>query len=385
MKTVPAIVFSAAAFVAAFVVPAGVDGQPQAKAKTKAKNAPYKTVTVATGLWHPWSLAWLPNGDMLVSERNGKVRMIRDNKLDPDPIPGVPAVHSVRLSGLMEILPHPKFAENHFVYLTYTKDVGPDQVATTLARGKLENRQLVDVKDILICDSWAGDGGSGSRLAWGKDGMLYMTTGASNGNAAQEGTSLRGKILRLTDEGKPAPGNPFAGKAGYKAEIYSMGHRNSLGLAFNPVTGDLWNNENGPYGGDEINIVKPGKNYGWPKVSFGRDYSGPQIVSFAPGMENPIVFWAPSIAPSGMMFYTGDRFPSWKNNVFVGAMLGGAVQGVGHLERLTFNENWDETARQSLLTDLKYRIRDVRQGPDGLVYVLTDEENGMLIRLEPGE
>jgi glucose/arabinose dehydrogenase len=385
LKTVPAVVFSAAAFVAAFLMPAGVDGQPQNKAKTKAKNASYKTVTIASGLWHPWSLAWLPNGDMLVTERNGKLRIVRDNKLDPEPIPGVPAVHSVRLSGLMEILPHPKFSENHLVYLTYTKDVGPDQVATTLARGKLENRQLLEVKDILICDSWAGDGGSGSRLAWGKDGMLYMTTGASNGNAAQEGTSLRGKILRLTDEGKPAPGNPFAGKAGYKAEIYSMGHRNSLGLAFNPVTGDLWNNENGPYGGDEINIIKPGKNYGWPKVSFGRDYSGPQIVSFAPGMENPIVFWAPSIAPSGMMFYTGDRFPSWKNNVFVGAMLGGAVQGVGHLERLTFNENWDETARQSLLTDLKYRIRDVRQGPDGLVYVLTDEENGMLIRLEPGE
>jgi glucose/arabinose dehydrogenase len=241
----------------------------------------------------------------------------------------------------------------------------------------------VDVKDILICDSWAGDGGSGSRLAWGRDGMLYMTTGASNGNAAQEGTSLRGKILRLRDDGTPAPGNPFAGKAGYKAEIYSMGHRNSLGLAFNPVTGDLWNNENGPYGGDEINIIKPGLNYGWPKVSYGRDYSGPQIVNFAEGMTGPIVFWAPSIAPSGMAFYTGTRFPDWKNNVLVGAMLGGAVQGIGHLERITFNDDWDETARQSLLTDLKQRIRDVREGPDGLVYVLTDEENGALIRLEP--
>ena len=153
-----------------------------------------------------------------------------------------------------------------------------------------------------------------------------------------------------------------------------MGHRNSLGLAFNPVTGDLWNNENGPYGGDEINIIKPGANYGWPLVSFGRDYSGPQIVSFSEGMVGPIVFWAPSIAPSGMAFYTGDRFPDWKNNVLVGAMLGGAVQGVGHLERIVFNENWDETARESLLTDMKQRIRDVRQGPDGLVYVLTDED-----------
>ena len=364
---------------------ADLESQPQGKekAKQKAKQTVVHTTTIATGLWHPWSLAWLPNGDMLVTERNGKLRIVRDGRLDPDPIAGVPAVHSVRLSGLMEILPHPNFAQNQIVYLTYTKDVGPDQVATTLARGKLQGKQLVDVKDLVICDSWAGDGGSGSRLVWGADGMLYMTTGASNGNAAQEPGSLRGKVLRLTDEGKPAPGNPFAGKPGYKAEIYTMGHRNSLGLALNPVTKDMWNNENGPYGGDEINILKPGLNYGWPKVSFGREYGGPKIPNFAEGMTGPIVFWAPSIAPSGMAFYTGDRFPEWKNNVLVGAMLGGAVQGIGHLERIIFDSNWDETGRQSLLTDLKQRIRDVRQGPDGLVYVLTDEENGALIRLEP--
>jgi glucose/arabinose dehydrogenase len=384
---IPVLLVSLGVFVGIAMLPTGADGQPQGKdkAKAKAKQINVRTVTIASGLWHPWSLAWLPNGDVLVTERNGKLRMLRDNKLDADPVAGVPPVHSVRLSGLMEVLPHPKFAQNQFVYLTYTKDVGPDQVATTLARGRLVGHQLVDVKDILICDSWAGDGGSGSRLAWGADGMLYMTTGASNGNAAQELTSLRGKILRLKDDGTPAPGNPFEGKAGARAEIYSLGHRNSLGLAFNPVTGDLWNNENGPYGGDEINIIKPGNNYGWPKVSYGRDYSGPQIVNFAPGMVGPIVFWAPSIAPSGMMFYTGDRFPGWKNNVFVGAMLGGAAQGFPHLERIVFNQDGDETSRQSLLTDLKQRIRDVRQGPDGLIYVLTDEENGALIRLEPAE
>jgi glucose/arabinose dehydrogenase len=383
---ISAVLSIALGVMVAVALTSDMQGQPQGKEKAKkAKATVVHTTTIATGLWHPWSLAWLPNGDMLVTERNGKLRTVRDGKLDPDPVPGVPAVHSVRLSGLMEILPHPNFAQNHFVYLTYTKDVGPDLVATTLARGRLEGRQLVEVKDILVCDPWAGDGGSGSRLAWGRDGMLYMTTGASNGMAAQEGGSLRGKVLRLRDDGTAASGNPFAGKAGYKAEIYTMGHRNSLGLALNPVTGDMWNNENGPYGGDEINVLKPGLNYGWPLVSFGRDYSGPQIVSFREGMTGPIVFWAPSIAPSGMAFYTGDRFPDWKNKVLVGAMLGGAVQGVGHLERIIFNENWDETGRQSLLTDLKQRIRDVRQGPDGLVYVLTDEENGALIRLEPAQ
>ena len=383
----PLVALSLGVFAAVVMLPVGVQGQPQNKEKKqKAKATVVKTTTMATGLWHPWSLAWLPNGDMLVTERNGKLRTVRDGKLDADPVAGVPPVHSVRLSGLMEILPHPNFAQNHFVYLTYTKDVpekGEGQVATTLARGRLEGHQLVDVKDILICDPWAGDGGSGSRLAWGKDGMLFMTTGASNGNAAQEGTSLRGKILRLKDDGTAAPGNPFAGKAGYKAEIYSMGHRNSLGLAINPVTGDVWNNENGPAGGDEINVIKPGGNYGWPEVSFGRDYSGPQIVNFKEGMIGPIVFWAPSIAPSGMAFYTGSKFPDWKNNVLVGAQLGGTVPGYPHLERLVFNEKWDETSRQALLVDMKQRIRDVRQGPDDLVYVLTDEENGALIRLEP--
>ncbi len=365
------------------LLPRPISGQPEGK--KKAAPTQVHTVTLAGGLWHPWSLAFLPNGDMLVTERNGKLRLVRDGRLDPDPVTGVPPVHSVRLSGLMEVLLHPQFAQNHIVYLTYTKDVAQNQVATTLARGRLEGHQLVDMKDILISDSWAGDGGSGSRLAWGRDGMLYMTTGASNGNAAQEPGSLRGKILRLKDDGTPAPGNPFAGRAGYRPEIFSMGHRNSLGLALNPVTGDLWNNENGPYGGDEINVIKAGANYGWPNVSFGREYNGHKLPSFGEGMTEPIVFWTPSIAPSGMAFYTGSKFPGWKNNVLVGAMLGGAAQGYPHLERIVFDQNWNETSRQSLLTDLRQRIRDVRQGPDELIYVLTDEENGALIRLEPAQ
>jgi len=375
------LLLSAAVFIAGAALSPEAHAQP--KGTKKAAPTRVHVTTIATGLVHPWSLAFLPNGDMLVTERPGRLRILHDGSLDPAAIAGVPRVHAVRLSGLMEILPHPNFAQNQIVYLTYTKDVADNMVATTLARGRFDGKQLLDVKDILICDPWAGDGGSGARLAWGKDQMLYMTTGASNGNAAQEPGSLRGKVLRLRDDGTPAPGNPFAGKPGYKAEIYTMGHRNSLGLALNPVTGDMWNNENGPYGGDEINVLKAGNNYGWPLVSFGREYTGPKIANFKEGMTGPIVFWAPSIAPSGMMFYTGERFPQWKNNVFVGAMLGGAAQGYPHLERIVFDENWDETSRQALLTDMKQRVRDVRQGPDGLIYVLTDEDNGALLRLEP--
>jgi glucose/arabinose dehydrogenase len=358
-----------------------------AKGKGKGATSRFKTTVIASGLNHPWSLAWLPNGDMLVTERPGRVRLIHDGVLDPEPISGVPKVHAVRLSGLMEVLPHPNFAQNHWVYLTYTKNISEEGpvVATTLARGRLEGKALVDVKELLVCDTWMGDGGSGSRLAWGRDGMLYMTTGASNGNAAQEGGSLRGKILRLTDEGKAAPGNPFEGKAGYKAEIYTMGHRNSLGLALNPTTGEFWSNENGPAGGDEVDVIKAGGNYGWPDVSFGRTYEGQRIQYIKEGTIPPVIFWAPSIAPSGMMFYTGEKFPAWKGNLFVGAQLGGTVAGYPHLERITLDKNQDETAREALLVDLKQRIRDVRQGPDELIYVVTDEDNGQVIRLEPAQ
>lgn len=363
----------------------------KAKAKGKGKAAPtrIKTTVIASGLNHPWSLAFLPGGDMLVTERVGRLRRIHDGVLDPTPISGVPAVHAVRLSGLMDVLLHPNFAQNQWVYLTYTKDIDlqAGTVATTLARGRLVGNALEDVKDLLICDTWLGDGGSGSRIVWGPDGFLYMTTGASNGNAAQDPGSLRGKILRLRDDGTPAPGNPFIGKPGYKPEIFSIGHRNSLGLAVNPATGEIWNNENGPYGGDEVNIIRAGANYGWPEVSYGRTYEGARVseVPFKEGMTGPVIFWAPSIAPSGMAFYTGNKFPAWKGNLFVGALLGGTIQGIGHLERIVLDERQDETARESLLVDLRQRIRDVRQGPDELLYVLTDEDNGQLIRIEPAQ
>src|SRR5687767_15310709 len=195
--------------------------------------------TLTEGLSHPWSLAFLPDGRMLVTERSGQIRIIRDGILDPQPLAGVPKVHAVRLSGLMDIALHPNFAQNQMIYLTYTKNVKPEplEVATTLARGRLVGNALVDMKDIFTADTWPGNGGSASRITFGRDGLLYMTTGASNGDFAQDPTSRRGKILRLQDDGTPAPGNPFAGRAGYAPEVFSLGHRNSLGLAFNPITG----------------------------------------------------------------------------------------------------------------------------------------------------
>jgi glucose/arabinose dehydrogenase len=347
-----------------------------------------RVVVVTKGLSHPWSMAWLPDGNMLVTERVGKLRVIRDGVLDPKAFDGVPAVHAVRLSGLMDVVLHPKWAENKRIYLTYTKDVGPNLVATTLATGTFDGKTLSNVHDIFVASPpWDGAGGSGSRITFGPDGKLYMSTGASNGNGGQDPNSHMGKVLRLNDDGTAPKDNPFVGRAGYKPEIFSMGHRNSLALVFNPTTGVLWNNENGPNGGDEINIIQAGKNYGWPLVSFGRDYSGPRISEnpYREGMEMPVVTWLPAIAPSGMAFYTGDKFPAWKGNVFVGAMRVGEIPGTGHLERLVINEKNEEVRRESMLTELRQRIRDVRQGPDGFLYLLTDEDDAALLRLEPAQ
>lgn len=346
-----------------------------------------RVVPVGRGLSHPWSLVFLPDGRMLVTERSGQIRVIRDGILDPQPLAGAPKVHAVRLSGLMDIALHPNFSQNQLVYLTYTKNVKPEplEVATTLARGRLVGNALVDLKDILTADTWPGNGGSASRITFGRDGMLYMTTGASNGDFAQDPTSLRGKILRLQDDGKAAPGNPFAGKAGYAPEVFSLGHRNSLGLAFNPATGALWNSEMGPNGGDEVNIIQPGKNYGWPNISYGRTYEGPPVsaIPWKEGVELPWAYWVPGISPSGLSFYTGERyFPAWKTSVFIGAMRVGQVEGTGHLVRIQFDENGNERRRELMLTSLAQRIRDIKQGPDGFLYLLTEEDNAAILRLE---
>jgi len=356
-----------------------------------------RVVIVARGLVHPFSLAFLPNGDALVTERGTKLRLVRNATgaggaqatLDPEPIAGLPAFPPFRTGGLHEIALHPKFATNQLVYFTYNKagaagqNPNQRQSAVTLARGRFDGKSLTNLEELFSGD-W-NNGASGSRLAFGRDGMIYMTTGAPFDDKAQRTDTVYGKVLRLTEDGKAPRDNPFVGKAGARPEVFSMGHRDQLGLTIHEPTGTVLAAEHGPNGGDEINIIQAGGNYGWPKFSFGRTYEGPRIseVPLGPGIEQPLVLWIPSIAPTGLTFYTADRIPAWKGNLFVGSARRGEVPRTGGLERVVMNDKLEELRRESLLTELHQRIRDVRQGPDGLLYVITDEDDGALLRIEP--
>jgi glucose/arabinose dehydrogenase len=345
---------------------------------------------LTTGLSHPWSMAFLPGGEMLVTEREGRLRVVRDGVLDPSPVAGVPEVGlQGTFTGLLEVALHPRFAENRELYLTY-RTPGPD-ARVALARARFDGRALRDLRVVFESTGEPFTTSSGSRLLFAPDGTLFMPVGGApnagdTGARAQDPGTHSGKILRLRDDGSPPSDNPFVGRHGYLPEIYSLGHRNPMGLAFHPATGELWAVEHGAQGGDEVNVVLPGRNYGWPLVSLGREYTGQRISErwWREGMEPPTIVWIPSIAPSGMMFYTGDRFPGWAGNLFVGAMMVGRVERTGHIERIVLNELGEEIRREAILTELRQRIRDVRQGPDGLVYVLTDEDEGALLRIEPG-
>ena len=341
---------------------------------------------VATGLANPWSFVFLPDGGILVTERAGRLRIIRNGVLDPQPIAGVPAVRAAVLGGLLDVVLHPRFADNGLVYLTYSKANAENLTTTALARGRFDGRALHDVKDIFVANTWSKSVTNfGGRMVFDRDGFLFVTIGErQEQDRAQKGDDHGGKVLRLRDDGTAPPDNPFAGKPGFLPEIYSIGHRSPQGLAVHPETGALWENEHGPLGGDEVNIVLPGRNYGWPLVSFGNDYDGKRIVDATSraDLEDPFMYWVPSIAISGLSFYTGDRFPDWKGNMFVGAMFEGRTRGTGHVQRVTFTDG-RHVQREPLLTDLHQRIRDVRPGPDGLLYVLTDENPGALLRVEP--
>jgi aldose sugar dehydrogenase len=376
------------------VAPTGLANRPLPKLPMEfdtAEGMRIRVTAFATGLENPWTIAFLPGSqDALVTERPGRLRLIRNGKLDPKPVAGGPTARNLGISGepgavhgYMDVVLHPNFASNKLVYICYTKPLDAKRQTTAIARSRWDGNALVDTKDVFV----GAEGNGTARIAFGRDGMLYVTTAAAGpGPVSQDGNAQGGKVLRLKDDGTVPPDNPFVGKAGYKPEVYTLGHRSSLGLAVHPGTGQMWLNENGPNGGDEINILKPGANYGWPIVSYGRTYPGPWQQNDRPGhvgFEPPIVVWIPSIAASGMAFYTGDKLPKWKGDVFVGALRTGEIPGTGHLERILLNEKLEEMRRESLLVELRQRIRDVKQGPDGLLYVLTDQTQGAILRIEP--
>jgi len=333
-----------------------------------AEGQDIRVVVLARGLEQPWSIAFLPGGDLLVTERPGRLRLIRDGRLVPEPVDGIPDVVSGGISaGLFDVVLHPDFATNRYVYFAYTKAVPDEGNRLAIARGRWDGSRLVGAEDLLITQ------GGASRMVFGPDGMLYASAGAD--------------VLRITPEGKVPPDNPFLGDADMRPEAFTTGHRSTIGLAVHPGTGEIWQNENGPNGGDEINVLKAGANYGWPAVSLGRDYQGNwHSQRFQQdGFEDPIVYWMPSIAVSGLTFYTGDALPRWKGDVFVGGLRTGEIPGTGHVERILFNPQMQELRRESLLVDLRQRIRDIRMGPDEMLYVLTGEDAGAVLRIEPAE
>lgn len=339
---------------------------------------------ISKDLVQPWSMAWLPNGDMLVSERPGRLRIVRDGILDPQPISGLPEIRTEGNGGLQDLAVHPDFANNQLLYFTYTKPDEKGWGAPSLAVARLEDDALTNVRDLIVPQAFEGNSGLNARIAFGSDGYIYMSTGGNIDNVALDLMSLRGKVLRIEDDGSIPFDNPFLNRRA-RPEIYTLGHRNTLGLAMHPVSGEIWQHENGPNGGDEVNILTPASNYGWPDVSFGRQYSGSRITEHPTreGIESPQVVWLPAIAASGLTIYNGDQFPAWKGNLFVGSLRMGGIPGTGHLQRIVFNEYTEEIRRELMITELKQRIREVREGPDGLLYLLTGEDDGALLRIEP--
>jgi glucose/arabinose dehydrogenase len=348
-----------------------------------AEGMDIELAVIARGLEYPWSIAFLPNGDKLVVERVGRLRLIRNDSLLPDPVAGVPEVRVQGFAGLGDVAVHPDFEQNGLVYLSYNKPLGSDRGSLAIARGIWRNDAIEDMTDIFV----TGEAGGIARMIFGQDGKLYVSTFVGQESNAQNPNVHGGKVLRLNDDGSVPDDNPFVGRADHKPEVYTMGHRTPSGLAVHSQTGDIYEVEMGPNGGDEVNRLVPGGNYGWPLVSLGRSYPGPwQSASFnGEGMEDPVVFWMPSISTSGLDFYTGDRLGAWQGDLFVGGMRYGEISGTGQLHRIRFNGSMEEIRREPLLTDLGHRIRDVRQGPDGLLYLLTDADDGAVLRIAPAD
>ena len=344
-----------------------------------------RQVDVAHGLDHPWGLAFLPDGRMLVTERAGRLRIVGPDGELSEPLAGVPRVLAGGQGGLLDVALSPTFAQDRLVYLSFSEP-GEGGASTAVARGRLGERGLEETRTIWRQQPKVGSSIHwGSRLVFRPDGTLFVTLGdRGSRDHVQDLSATIGKIVRINPDGTIPRDNPFVGRDGVRPEIWSYGHRNVQAAALD-ARGQLWTVEHGARGGDELNNPQPGRNYGWPVVSYGRDYPGPwhNEVPGHTGFEAPAVLWIPAIAVSGMTFYTGDKLPKWKGDVFVGSLRTGEIPGTGHLERILFNEKMQELRRESLLTELRQRIRDVRQGPDGLLYVLTDEKDGAVLRIEP--
>jgi aldose sugar dehydrogenase len=349
----------------------------------------FRQTTIVEGLERPWGMVWLPDGTMLVTEKAGRLRLVRNGVLEPTPVAGVPEVMSSGQGGLMDVSLHPKFAENRVIYLTYSHGTD-DANRTRLARATFDGKALQNLRVIFeVSQVKSGGQHFGSRILWLPDGTMLVAIG-DGGNPpvqldgdlirkqAQNLRSRLGKIVRLNDDGSVPRNNPMATNAKADPAVWSYGHRNIQGLAFDPATKRVWATEHGAKGGDELNLAEAGKNYGWPLVTHSQEYFGGEISSerSRPGMVDPKVVWTPATAPSGLAFYSGDRFPGWKGDLFAGGLVSQDVR------RIDLDDAG--TVKGQEVIRIGQRVRDVRQGPDGLLYILTDESDGRLIRLEPG-
>ena len=384
-----------AALVGAVLLGAQVSGQQVFRSALH----DYRVVPFVENLVQPWSIAFLPGGDVLITERPGRLRIVRNGKLLPTAVEGLPPVVHSSQGGLLEVAVHPNFATNRLLYLTYSKQTddpplaGPNPpvpATTALIRGRFENDRLTNVQQLFQSVS-KGRGHFGGKIAF-KDGYVFLSLGDRQvppagdleKHPAQDLTNHHGKMIRLHDDGRVPADNPFVKTAGALPEIYSYGHRNMQGLAIHPETGEVWADEHGPQGGDELNLIQPGLNYGWPVIGFGVNYTTGLAIhsgTHRKGMEQPRQIWVPSIGISGVMIYTGDKFPQWRGNFFVGGMVG------QQLVRLTHDPKRGFTNRELLATNLG-RIRDTRQGPDGFIYLVVDDSDGKptpVLRMEPVE